>query len=159
MVEQKGWAAYGGVVFKGNSVLLRKPTNNFGYYAWTFPKGAKNQNETPEEAAVRETHEETGYICQVVGKIPQTFEGGHSTTEFWIMTPVSKEEIPINPDLGFPETERVAWADYDTAKRLIAQTGQLGNQAGMQRDLDILDAAFKAQGFPIPENKPEPGEE
>ena len=153
--EQGGWAAYGGIIFKGDRVLLRKPTNNFGGYAWTFPKGAKNRDETPEEAAVRETYEETGYVCQIVGKVPGIFQGTSSTTEFWIMTPVSQEEIPINPELGFPETERIAWADYNTAQRLIAQTGQLGNQPGMQRDLEILDAAFKAKGLPIAENEPE----
>ena len=32
---------------------------------WTFPKGHPENKETPEEAALREVREETGWACQI----------------------------------------------------------------------------------------------
>ncbi|MBV9864749.1 MAG: NUDIX hydrolase [Abitibacteriaceae bacterium] len=62
--------AYGGVVFDVEKrVLLRKPSNGWGGYAWTFPKGAPEWelDAIPEQTALREVREETGVTRQAVG--------------------------------------------------------------------------------------------
>lgn len=43
----------------GNHVLVCHPTNNRYYMSWSLPKGCKNNNETQEDAVIRETFEET----------------------------------------------------------------------------------------------------
>lgn len=39
------------------------------YGLWNFPAGKLESEETPEEAAVREVQEETGYFVKLIGKI------------------------------------------------------------------------------------------
>jgi hypothetical protein len=71
--------AYGGVVVDADRrILLRRPNGDFDGYVWTFPKGRPDAGETPEQAALREVKEETGYSAEVVGKVPGSFRGGTS---------------------------------------------------------------------------------
>lgn len=125
--------AYGGVLFDDRGrVLLRKPTNGFAGYAWTFPKGRPEPGETPEQAALREVFEETGYRAEIIGKIPGVFVGGLSSNEFFLMRPVGEPQKP-----GW-ETEAIRWTDPKDALALIEQTPNL---SGRKRDLEILAAA------------------
>lgn len=55
----------GGVVHKGDKVLLVKVQNLKGERLWTFPKGHLEKGETARQAALREVEEETGYRCRV----------------------------------------------------------------------------------------------
>lgn len=43
------------------------PMNYYGGYVNTFPKGTVNDGESPQEAAVREVHEETGLLAKITG--------------------------------------------------------------------------------------------
>src|SRR4030065_2242357 len=64
---------------KAGTVILR---NNKGYKEillghrsrgfndWTFPKGKIEPGETPEETAIRETKEETGFDVRLTQKLP-----------------------------------------------------------------------------------------
>jgi ADP-ribose pyrophosphatase YjhB (NUDIX family) len=63
--------AFGGVVIdEGGRALLREPANHYDRYVWTFPKGRPNAGESPEETAIRETCEETGFVPEIVASIP-----------------------------------------------------------------------------------------
>src|SRR5687767_15116502 len=42
---------------------------------WTFSKGRPQPDETPREAALRKTREETGVFAEIVDRIPGTFRG------------------------------------------------------------------------------------
>lgn len=78
--------AYGGVLIdKAGHVLLREPTGHFGGYVWTFAKGRIAKGETPEQAALREVREETGYEAHILGLIPKVFRGTTTTTGFFLM--------------------------------------------------------------------------
>ncbi len=55
----------GGVVRRGNSVLMVKVRNLKGEKLWTFPKGHVDPGETAREAALREVEEETGWRCRI----------------------------------------------------------------------------------------------
>jgi len=49
------------IYFDGEKVLLLKRKDNVPYGGkWGFPGGGAEKGETPEEAAIRETAEETG---------------------------------------------------------------------------------------------------
>lgn len=66
--------AAGGLVLhktpKGNLKILivHRPS----YDDWSLPKGKADKGETPEETAVREVLEETGYHCRIVAPIGTT---------------------------------------------------------------------------------------
>jgi ADP-ribose pyrophosphatase len=59
----------GGVVFKEGRFLLIQMRNLEGRDVWTFPKGHIERGETAEQAALRETLEETGTECVIIKKI------------------------------------------------------------------------------------------
>jgi 8-oxo-dGTP pyrophosphatase MutT (NUDIX family) len=128
--------AYGGVIFDANGLtLLREPTNHFGNYVWTFAKGRPEKGETPEQAALREVIEETGYPCRVVGVLPKAFAGTTTSSAFFLM-------VPIGPQGEFSdETSQTRWVEVAEARRLIRQTKVA---AGVTRDLAVLAAAVKA---------------
>jgi len=67
----------GGIVVKGQEVLLCQHSQHHG---WVFPKGLigdKKENESKEDTAVREVKEETG----ISGKIVKTL----TPVEYWFV--------------------------------------------------------------------------
>jgi 8-oxo-dGTP pyrophosphatase MutT (NUDIX family) len=128
--------SFGGVLFDvGGRVLLRRPANEFDDYVWTFAKGRMEKGATPEETALREVFEETGYHVAIVGEVPGAFAGGASSNRYYLMVPSGAPE-PFDPR----ETEEVRWVGHEEAAALIQQTRNL---AGRERDLAVLEAAVK----------------
>jgi len=128
--------AYGGVVLDKGRVLLRRPKGDFDGYVWTFPKGRPDAGETPEQAALREVKEETGYSAKVIRKLPGSFRGGTSVSEYFLMSPVGSPS-PFDSK----ETSAIRWATIDKAATLIGMTT---NEIGQGRDLSVLKAARRA---------------
>ncbi|MDP2672168.1 MAG: NUDIX domain-containing protein [Candidatus Daviesbacteria bacterium] len=56
----------GGIVFKGNRVLLTKHSKN---KHWGFPKGLIDAGQTIEQAALREVKEEGGVKAEILDKV------------------------------------------------------------------------------------------
>lgn len=135
--------AAGGLVFrvtaKGKLKILiaHRPR----YDDWGLPKGKADKGETPEETAVREVLEETGFHCRVVAPIGVTryrVSNGIKQVEWFAMRP-----LPDSP--GFSKNEEVdeiRWltrkqarslCDYendralirDSALKRLSQTGTL----------------------------------
>ena len=131
--------AYGGVIFddKGR-VLLREPANHFGGYRWTFPKGRPNSGETPEQAAIRETREESGVPVAITARIPGEFDGSETRNVYFVMRPCGPSGKPD------AETARVIWVMPNHAKARISETT---NVIGRERDLAVLAAAIKVQSL------------
>jgi len=126
--------AYGGVVVDPNGrVLLRRPKGDFDGYVWTFPKGRPDAGETPEQTALREVKEETGYSAKVIRKLSGSFKGGTSVTEYFLMSPVGSPS-PFDSK----ETSAIRWATLDKAANLVGMTT---NEIGQARDLSVLEAA------------------
>lgn len=65
MRKSKVWIAAGGIVIKGNEVLVVKKTYGGLKGKWSFPAGFVEPGETVDEAAVREVMEETGIVASV----------------------------------------------------------------------------------------------
>lgn len=124
-------SAYGGVVVDSEGrILLREPTDHYGGYVWTFPKGDAEEGEAPEQAALREVREEAGVAARVRAPIDEWFEGDTSRTKFFLMDLV--EDVG---DYG-RETQSVRWVSLDEAASLIGQTR---SQRGRARDLRVLE--------------------
>lgn len=127
--------SYGGVLFDGRGrVLLRKPTGEFDRYVWTFPKGRGEPEMTPEQTALREVLEETGYQAEIIGRVPGSFAGGTGTNEYFLMSPIA-DSGPFDA----AETEAIEWVSYEDAVDYIKKTT---NPIGRDRDLAVLHAAI-----------------
>ena len=87
--------AAGGIVCrKGASgkteiVVVHRPA----YDDWTLPKGKIDPEETPEECALREVREETGYKCELVRPLGCTAyvdrRGRNKVACYWVMKVIS----------------------------------------------------------------------
>jgi len=124
--------AAGGVVLrptkKGRLKIL--VTHRPRYDDWSLPKGKADPKETPEQTAVREVLEETGYHCRVIAPLGQTryrVNGGAKEVAWFAMRP-----LPDSP--GFtqnPEVDRIQWLtrkkaaallDYERDRQLVLET-------------------------------------
>jgi ADP-ribose pyrophosphatase YjhB (NUDIX family) len=128
----------GGVVVNDRGeLLLMKPKNEFDGYSWTFPKGTRKERETRDEAALREVHEETNVVANIVARIPGLFRGGTSDTIYFLMRVDGR---PGEPGI---EAQEVRWVATERAEELIRKTR---NPAGRARDLKVLAAAVRILG-------------
>lgn len=97
MIEKQ---SSGGIVLNGDKVLtLFVPDHN----EIIFPKGTIEEGESPEETAVREVLEETGYKVEIVSKVDDTTyefgeDGQHfrKTVSFFLMRLIDDENLAPN---------------------------------------------------------------
>ena len=112
--------AAGGIVFRVSPkrnlkvLLAHRPR----YDDWGFPKGKSDAGETPEETAVREVLEETGYHCRIVAPVGTTryrIIGGAKEVHWFAMRP-----LPDSP--GFEkndEVDAIKWVTRKKAKEAL----------------------------------------
>ncbi|MGW2010897.1 NUDIX hydrolase [Streptomyces nigrescens] len=62
--DQPGISA--GIIVQGDRVLMVRRRVKEGQLSWQFPAGGIEEGESPEQAAVRETEEETGLTVEAV---------------------------------------------------------------------------------------------
>ena len=111
--------AAGGVVCREGSsgeteiVVVHRPA----YDDWTLPKGKVDPDETPEECALREVKEETGFRCELGRPVGCTAyvdrRGRNKLACYWVMEVMSGRFRPGG------EVDRMAWLPVaDAVKRL-----------------------------------------
>lgn len=140
--DKTGGICGGAIVLnKDGRILLVKPTNGWGGYDWTFPKGHPTAADGhPSQTAVRETHEETGYVVvpkRHVGRFTHN-DGGcceYTLCDVDGTKPVSKYDEK--------ETEEVRWVSLtqalellndDVDVKILAQANQLSPKLLIKSD-------------------------
>lgn len=95
------------------------------YRNWDFPKGIREEGETPLEAAVREIAEETGirnpdfsWGERFLDTGP--YSRGKVARYYIVQTERETIEMGISPQTGQPEHHEARWMDFDTAYDLSA---------------------------------------
>ena len=114
-------------------VVLVNPTNSFGGYELTFPKGTVEKGEGLALAAVREVWEETGLSCQPVAYLGD-FESGGSVTRMFIGYVQGGNPVKAGPESEGVRFQPVSiWNDaYKNAEWYKSMR---------ERDRKIMDAA------------------
>ena len=81
---------------------------------WTFPKGKLDGGETFEEAALRETFEETGMWCQVIQFVGTTNythrKGKPKIVAYYLMSPDDGEFVPSE------EVDELVWLPLEQVR-------------------------------------------
>jgi 8-oxo-dGTP pyrophosphatase MutT (NUDIX family) len=133
--------AYGGVVINpSGEVLLREPAGHHKGDRWTFAKGKPEPGESPEQTAVREVLEETGYLAEIVTKIPGAFAGSRTCNEYFLMLPIE------NTRHFSAETQAVRWATVEEARQLIRLNLKPKRRKRDLRVLKLALALFRSLG-------------
>ena len=124
----------GGVVRRGDEVVLVRTRTLAGELVWTFPKGHVEEGETPPETALREVREETGWKCRILRDMKEVryeFERDgvpvRKKVQWFVMEPV--EEV------GSPDPEEIhglKWAPRAEAAGLLRYPS----------DRELLDSVF-----------------
>jgi 8-oxo-dGTP pyrophosphatase MutT (NUDIX family) len=103
---------------------------------WSLPKGHIEEGETPQEAAIREVHEETGILSEIhreLGVIDFWFMASgkriHKTVHHYLFREVSGTLSPqvteVDDVQWFPLEEIISLLAYPDEKKLIAKSGEL----------------------------------
>ena len=132
-----------------NKVWVVTPDKYFGSYRNTFPKGTQEYNESLQQAAVRETYEETGLLAKITGVLGDV-NRSTSATRYYI-----GERVGGSPAMAGPETYAVKLMDLNDAKTDERLTDVTGHETA---DKDVLGMVRDHLGIdkPVPA-PPEPG--
>jgi len=112
----------GGILLENSKALLIKVTNLQGEIIWTFPKGHLENGETAIDAAIRETAEETGWICKPYVKLytaHYTFEregkAVKKDVDWFLMRRICGDGRPTTPD----EIMSVKWFPFEEVEKIL----------------------------------------
>jgi mutator protein MutT len=115
--------SYGGVVVRGDEVLVITPT---GRTVTGLPKGGMEAGETPEQAAAREVREETGVVAAVrepLGDVRYTYRRGgrrvRKTVHFFLC-----EYLEGSTEDHDHEVDEARWIAISGARDVLTYPGE-----------------------------------
>ncbi|CAB4122530.1 Nudix_Hydrolase domain containing protein [uncultured Caudovirales phage] len=124
------------IVEPDGRLWLTRPTNAFGGYQNTYPKGTAESGLTLQQNAIKEAHEETGLKVQITG-ILGDFERDTSKARFYIARRVGGTP----KDMGW-ESQAMTLATLKDARKLLNRT----HDRAMLDELEDLMSFGKAKG-------------
>lgn len=124
----------GCVVKKDNKYLMVQEKIPKAYGLWNVPAGYVDKGETIEQAAVRETKEESGYDVQVGNEIGVYHEGVEKPVKHAFEAEITGGDLLTNPS----DVLAVKWFSFDEITKL--------NEDGKIRAQWVFDALAKVEG-------------
>ena len=115
--------AAGGVIERdGRVAVVHRPR----YQDWSLPKGKLDRGESWEDAALREVREETGFVCELAGALPEIRyldnRGRPKTVRYWRMVVVAGE-FAVSDEVDelrwVTPIEAVSLLSYEHDRRLV----------------------------------------
>jgi 8-oxo-dGTP pyrophosphatase MutT (NUDIX family) len=144
-VKTRREVSAGGVLYRrtddGIEVLLASRRTRSGDLVWGLPKGLVEPGESPEETAVREVQEETGFDGKLVDDLGEisywyVWEGVRvrKTVHFFLMEAIggdaSRRDREMEEVAWFPLAEGEEAAGFASEKQVISRARELlGGQA------------------------------
>ena len=107
------------LISKGELYLLVKEAAPRAAGKWNWPQGTVEENEEPEDAAIREAQEETGLTIQIERKVAVLTDTFSDTSELHVFLVTLLSET-----LSLPPKEILA-ADWFTPSELEAKQSEL----------------------------------
>ncbi|TAN29842.1 MAG: NUDIX hydrolase [Actinomycetota bacterium] len=105
--------------------LIHRPR----YNDWSLPKGKQEEGEDPLACALRETLEETGYVCTPIREIlSSSYTDNHGRSKlvrFWLM------EVASGKFIANEEVDSLAWLPFHLAKNTLTY----------EKDRQVLESA------------------
>lgn len=98
-------------------LLHRQDTKNQGN-TWAIPGGKIDKNETPIQASIRETFEETGYKFDKVEYLGFVYIKYEKYDFIYHMTRVKSDNDPANVKINYVEHKGFTWATPSDALKL-----------------------------------------
>lgn len=116
MTSEAEAAVAAAVVVRGGRVLLVRRRVPEGALSWQFPAGKIESGETLEEAAARETQEETGLLVTAQRMLGQRVHPMTGCEIHYIACrPVGGETVIASPD----EVAGLVWATHDEIPQYV----------------------------------------
>jgi ADP-ribose pyrophosphatase len=135
VIEHRGAAAIVPIIQERNVVLVRQFRYAIATDLLEVPAGTMERGEQPEECAVRELEEETGYGCKEIEKI----------MEFFPVPGYSTEEIHVYLAKGLVKSEMHTDEDEEINLEILSLENALGKvRSGEIRDAKSICALFRA---------------
>ncbi|WP_416174416.1 MAG: NUDIX hydrolase [Bifidobacterium crudilactis] len=116
----------GGLIFDdAEHVAIIARHSRSGHLEWCLPKGHIEKGETPEQTAVREVHEETGILGEVVDSIATidywftgTTQRVHKLVHHFVLRQIGGSlSVEGDPD---HEAEDAIWVDFDDLDSVLS---------------------------------------
>ena len=103
------------IVHEGRVLLVRRRVKE-GSLSWQFPAGAVEDGETREEAAVRETAEETGLTVRALKVLGERIHPATKRTMSYTACEVIEGELTVG---DAEELDAVEWVEHSQLAELV----------------------------------------
>ena len=102
----------------GSLLMIREPRTPIGKTVLAFPAGMIEEGETPEEGALRELEEETGYRAQIIKKMREVYPAiGYSNEKTIIF--LAKDLVKTHRHLDETEDIEVVKVPMEEVKLML----------------------------------------
>ncbi len=130
----------GGILQKGDKILMVQEAQESCYGQWNFPAGHLDDGETVLEGAVREVFEETGCKVKLTNMLPIISSKERNLVRFTFLTEILEENIQFDTS----EILAVKWFTIEEIKKMTEK-----ELRGYKIALEIIKQIEEKESLPL----------